>query len=106
MVIDFMFVNALVNFAYLLVGVGFCTGIGWYFLGRPPRWYFAAVGLVVVSLTYVDVTKRNAPRFVITDQTGSAPVVSGTVTSDAPARLTDAERLEQNRKLNAENALD
>ena len=76
-----------------------------HFVVVPLHKTIWALGFAVwVFLAFMNFSKTNAPRFVLTDEAGRAPMVeTGEIKSTRPKIMTDQERLEYNNQLYNQN---
>ena len=104
---EFLFANTLVSLVKVAFFFAFAWAIGRFIFKYDfPRWSYSAAAVVMVASVWWNVTGRDAPRFVLTDEAGAAPVVSGEIKDTRPDRLSDDEREAENQRLYEQNQTD
>lgn len=78
----------------------------WGLKPKSVKRYMRLTWVAIVVLLSVNALQNNAPRITVEDTTRQEPVFNSSATiRDFAKKTTDAERVEQNRKLIEQNAL-
>lgn len=102
--IEGLFGNALTSLGgFMLASVFLYVASRFVLKWTVPKQVYTGWVLVLLALTWWQLTHVNAPKFIITDEAGISSSIGGEISSDAPPKVTDEQRLIDNQKLYEQN---
>ena len=101
---EFYFINLAIPVVRIIIFLlGFLLVLRFVLKIQITKPVYSVVVLVVCAQVLISLSATHGPRFTLSGESGSAPVVEGEVKDASPDGLTDSERLQMNRDLYNDN---